>query len=211
MAFVLLPSSRFNLHCYTQCEAMPTQKLARKWQLWPFVTSCYERLRVAFNLTDQLRWTAQYSQLHAKVHSLWATPQKLDCNISQGREPLPSWWHSQTTVHCSALQKNTKHNLTEELSVHCSALQKNTTHNLTEMLSVHCSALQKNTKHNLTEMLSVCLQLETPLLTAGCFRAQDPGKYYGTSKKKKKKSYTVGAPLKKSLVVYICKRCFEPS
>ena len=31
VAFVLLRSSRFNFHCYTQCEATPTQKSARKW------------------------------------------------------------------------------------------------------------------------------------------------------------------------------------
>ena len=31
VAFVLLCNSRFNFHCYTQCKAMPTQKLARKW------------------------------------------------------------------------------------------------------------------------------------------------------------------------------------
>ena len=32
VAFVLLHNSRFNFHCYTQHEAMPTQKLARKWR-----------------------------------------------------------------------------------------------------------------------------------------------------------------------------------
>ena len=31
VAFVLLHNSRFNLHCYTQHEAVPTQKLAWKW------------------------------------------------------------------------------------------------------------------------------------------------------------------------------------
>ena len=30
LAFVLLRDSRFNFHCYTQREAMPTQKSARK-------------------------------------------------------------------------------------------------------------------------------------------------------------------------------------
>ena len=40
VAFVLLCNSRFNFHCYTQCEAMYTQKLARKWELQPFATSC---------------------------------------------------------------------------------------------------------------------------------------------------------------------------
>ena len=31
VALVLLRSSMFNFHCYTQCEASPTQKSARKW------------------------------------------------------------------------------------------------------------------------------------------------------------------------------------
>ena len=31
VAFVLLRNSRFSFHCYTQCEATPTQKSARKW------------------------------------------------------------------------------------------------------------------------------------------------------------------------------------
>ena len=31
MSFVLLRNSRFNFHCYTQREAMPTQQSARKW------------------------------------------------------------------------------------------------------------------------------------------------------------------------------------
>ena len=39
LAFVLLCSSRFNFHCYTQHEATPTQKLARQWQLQPSTTS----------------------------------------------------------------------------------------------------------------------------------------------------------------------------
>ena len=32
LAFVLLRSSRFNFHCYTQREATPTQKSGRKWR-----------------------------------------------------------------------------------------------------------------------------------------------------------------------------------
>ena len=40
VAFVLHRNSRFNFHCYTQREAMSTQKWAQKWQLRPFVTSC---------------------------------------------------------------------------------------------------------------------------------------------------------------------------
>ena len=40
VAFVLLPNSRFSFHRYTQHEATPSQKSARKWQLRPFATSC---------------------------------------------------------------------------------------------------------------------------------------------------------------------------
>ena len=40
LAILLFHNSRFNFHCYTQREAMPAQKLALKWQLRPFATSC---------------------------------------------------------------------------------------------------------------------------------------------------------------------------
>ena len=40
LTFVLPRNSRFNFHCHTQREEMPTQKSARKCQLRPFVTSC---------------------------------------------------------------------------------------------------------------------------------------------------------------------------
>ena len=59
LAFVLLRGSRFNFHCYTQREATPTQKLARKCA----ATSrdfLRERLQSAFTLANQLRWIAQY-------------------------------------------------------------------------------------------------------------------------------------------------------
>ena len=53
VAFVLLRHSRFNFHCYTQREATPTQKLARKCA----ATSrdfLRERLQSAFTLANQL-------------------------------------------------------------------------------------------------------------------------------------------------------------
>ena len=59
LAFVLLRNSRFNFDCYTQHEATPTQKLARKCA----ATSCdflHERLQSAFTLANQLRWIAKY-------------------------------------------------------------------------------------------------------------------------------------------------------
>ena len=40
VAFVMFQHSRFNFHRYTQHEPMRTQKLAWKWQLWSFATSC---------------------------------------------------------------------------------------------------------------------------------------------------------------------------
>ena len=58
LAFVLLRDSRFNFHCYTQHEATPTQKSARKCA----ATSrdfFRERLQSAFTLANQLRWIAQ--------------------------------------------------------------------------------------------------------------------------------------------------------
>ena len=56
LAFVLLrnSTSRFNFHCYTQREATPTQKSARKCA----ATSCdflRESLQSAFTLANQLR------------------------------------------------------------------------------------------------------------------------------------------------------------
>ena len=58
LAFVLLRNSRFNFHCYTQREATPTQKSARKCT----ETSrdfLRERLQSAFTLANQLRRIAQ--------------------------------------------------------------------------------------------------------------------------------------------------------
>ena len=54
LAFVLLRDSRFNFHCYTQREATPTQKTARKCA----ATSrdvLRERLQSAFTRANQLR------------------------------------------------------------------------------------------------------------------------------------------------------------
>ena len=62
LAFVLLRDSSFNFHCYTQREATPTQKSARKCA----ATSrniLHERLQSAFTLANQLRWIAQHNAL----------------------------------------------------------------------------------------------------------------------------------------------------
>ena len=59
ICIVLLRSSSFNFHCYTQREATPIQKSARKCA----ATSCdffAERLQSAFTLANQLHWIAQY-------------------------------------------------------------------------------------------------------------------------------------------------------
>ena len=64
LVFVLLHNSRFNFHCYTQLEAVPTQKSAQKCA----ATSrdiLRKRLQSAFTLANQLRWFAQY------MCSLW--------------------------------------------------------------------------------------------------------------------------------------------
>ena len=72
LAFVLLRDSRFNFHCYTQCEATPTQKSARKCA----ATSrdfLRERLQSAFTLANQLRWIAQYTTTSVSVCCLYTT------------------------------------------------------------------------------------------------------------------------------------------
>ena len=62
LAFVLLRNSRFNFHCYTQREATPTQKSARKC-----AATCRDflrkRLQSAFTLANQLRWIAQKKEM----------------------------------------------------------------------------------------------------------------------------------------------------
>ena len=58
LAFVLLRDSRFKFHCYTQCEATPTQKSAWKCAATSHDFVC-ERLQSAFTLANQLRWIAQ--------------------------------------------------------------------------------------------------------------------------------------------------------
>ena len=74
VAFVLLCSSMFSFHCYTQCEAMPTQKLVwRKWQLRCYMTS----------------WMKDY-----KGHSLM--------NATSFTEPpssTPQQWSNESTCH----------------------------------------------------------------------------------------------------------------
>ena len=60
MAFLLLCNSTFNFHCYTQHEAMPTQKLAWKWRCDLSWLLC-ERLRRAFTCANQLHRIAQYA------------------------------------------------------------------------------------------------------------------------------------------------------
>ena len=69
LAFVLVRNSRFNFHCYTQREATPTQKSARKCA----ATSrdfLHERLQSAFTLANQLRWIAQYGETPSHTPSI---------------------------------------------------------------------------------------------------------------------------------------------
>ena len=54
LAFVLLRDSRFNFHCYTQHEATPTPKSARKCAATSRDFS-RERLQSAFTLANQPR------------------------------------------------------------------------------------------------------------------------------------------------------------
>ena len=75
LAFVLLHISRFNFHCYTQSETMPTQKSARKCA----ATShdfLRERLQSAFTLANQLRWITQYILMKVLLHASVERTQK---------------------------------------------------------------------------------------------------------------------------------------
>ena len=100
LAFVLLRNSRFNFHCYTQCEAMPTQKSAQKYT----VTSrnfLHERLQSAFTLANQLRWIAQYSQcttLADHPHTQTTVQIMCLCPKSEAKVKVVAPWQ---TAYCS--------------------------------------------------------------------------------------------------------------
>ena len=58
VTFVLLRKSRFNFHCYPQHEAMPTQKLARKWHS-DLLRLLVRKITKGIHSANQLHWTAQ--------------------------------------------------------------------------------------------------------------------------------------------------------
>ena len=65
VAFVLLRSSRFNFHCYTQREATPSQKLAWKWH-------CDLSRLLAWKITKGIHWCKPASLNRPITHSLFA-------------------------------------------------------------------------------------------------------------------------------------------
>jgi len=68
LAFVLLRNSRFSFHCYTQREATPAQKSARKW------LRDLSRL-LAWKITKlghSLHWNAQYRSALTHIHTAYA-------------------------------------------------------------------------------------------------------------------------------------------
>ena len=70
VAFVLLHNSRFNSHCYTQCETTPTQKSAWKW------------------CCDLLWFPPQ--KITKRIHS---------CKPASLNHPIPSWGSSALLLH----------------------------------------------------------------------------------------------------------------
>ena len=50
LASVLFHNSRFNFHCYTLHQAMPTQKSTQKWQVQSFATSCTKDYKGRYSL-----------------------------------------------------------------------------------------------------------------------------------------------------------------
>ena len=73
VVFLLLHNSRFNFHCYTQCEATPTQKSAQKRQC----NFLCERLQPAFtcakpaSLNCPIQWWT--------CHKQFKNPNRLKC------------------------------------------------------------------------------------------------------------------------------------
>ena len=75
VAFVLLCNSRFNFHCYTQCEA----NLLRNRPGNDAATTCNflrERLQRAFTRANQLHWTVQYRCRQSEKNKIqqWLEP-----------------------------------------------------------------------------------------------------------------------------------------
>ena len=95
LAFVLLHNSRFNFHCYTQREAMPTQKSAWKCAATSRDFLC-ERLQSTFTLVNQLHWITQKKrQVHSALHILMI---KLLKELSS-LELISSTWYLLSQIH----------------------------------------------------------------------------------------------------------------
>ena len=88
LAFVLLRNSRSNFHCYTQREAMPTQKLARKCAATSRDCLC-KRLQSAFTLANQLCWIAQWKMDEKQSHMFAVTELGLMLSIQDGWQTEP--------------------------------------------------------------------------------------------------------------------------
>jgi len=73
-AFVLLHNSRFNFHCYTLHEAMPTQKLAWKWRCnlswllaWKITKGIHSCKIASLNRLTGLVILSAHSNIYSKV------------------------------------------------------------------------------------------------------------------------------------------------
>ena len=73
-AFVLLHNSRFNFHCYTLHEAMPTQKLAWKWRCnlswllaWKITKGIHSCKIASLNCLTDLVILSAHSNIYSKV------------------------------------------------------------------------------------------------------------------------------------------------
>ena len=96
LACVLLCNSRFNFHCYTQREATPTQKLARKCAA-PSRDFLHKRLQCAFTLANQLHWITQYLGTATAVQEqryLFLSICAFLCIQNATTNPLLQWFHN---------------------------------------------------------------------------------------------------------------------
>ena len=98
LAFVLLRNSRFNFHCYTQCEATPTQKSARKW---------YYLHSVKYLYTDD-QWLSAETLGHGDIY-LTPREQGKPAHIFSGLSASPILLLRQFSCLCSLQARYFKH------------------------------------------------------------------------------------------------------
>ena len=95
----------FNFHCYTQREATPIQKLARKCAV-TFHDFLRERLQRAFTLANQLHWIAQQNRSKETYHQ--PNNKKCTTNTTKKQETIIHRHFQQIMSSLGARRQTTK-------------------------------------------------------------------------------------------------------